>query len=201
MGDMSEPDDNQDRGSSGRSDETVGRGVRHGAAAPHDPLTEIEILEMDETPTVVVRSPEQRLDDLAPLMDGTFSQLPAALADAGIAVTGAALACYRTMPTETVDMEVGFPVDRLPAAELPLASGLIARGSSLPTARIARLSHLGAYADLGAAWQGFMERLLAQGEQPQLPFWEVYVTEPRPDMDPSTLRTDMVTAIQPRSGD
>ena len=29
------------------------------------------------------------------------------------------------------------------------------------------------------------------GRAPGSPFWEVYVTEPSPDMDPATLRTDL----------
>lgn len=43
-------------------------------------------------------------------------------------------------------------------------------------------------------------RASAQGapgrrKHPSLPLWEIYVTEPRPDMDPATLRTDLVTAL------
>lgn len=37
-----------------------------------------------------------------------------------------------------------------------------------------------------------MQQVAADGRQPALPFWEVYVTEPSPEMDPATLRTDLV---------
>lgn len=40
-----------------------------------------------------------------------------------------------------------------------------------------------------------MGDVAARGEHPSLPFWEIYVTEPRPHMDPATLRTDLVTAL------
>ena len=29
-----------------------------------------------------------------------------------------------------------------------------------------------------------------------MPFWEVYTTEPTPDMDPATLRTDLFTVLE-----
>jgi effector-binding domain-containing protein len=40
-----------------------------------------------------------------------------------------------------------------------------------------------------------MEALAAGGTPPGTPFWEVYVTEPSPDMNPATLRTDLFTVL------
>ena len=35
----------------------------------------------------------------------------------------------------------------------------------------------------------------AAGATPELPFWEIYATEPRPGMDPAELRTDLFTRV------
>ena len=40
-----------------------------------------------------------------------------------------------------------------------------------------------------------MGGIVAADKAPAFPFWEVYVTEPSPDMDPATLRTDLVTLV------
>ena len=40
-----------------------------------------------------------------------------------------------------------------------------------------------------------MGQVAAAGETPELPFWEVYVTEPSPEMDPADLRTDLFTRL------
>ena len=36
-----------------------------------------------------------------------------------------------------------------------------------------------------------MASVVAAGRAPAFPFWEVYVTEPTPDVDPGSMRTDL----------
>jgi hypothetical protein len=43
-----------------------------------------------------------------------------------------------------------------------------------------------------------MQAVTDSGNQPALPFWEIYVTEPSPEADPSTMRTDLVTLLAGR---
>ena len=40
-----------------------------------------------------------------------------------------------------------------------------------------------------------MAAVIADGREPAFPFWEVYVTEPTPDADPASLRTDLFTRL------
>ena len=63
----------------------------------------------------------------------------------------------------------------------------------MPATQVATVSHLGGYDGLPRAWGDLMQRVADDGNQPALPFWEVYVSEPGTDVDPSTLRTDLVT--------
>ncbi|GAB2536757.1 GyrI-like domain-containing protein [Brachybacterium huguangmaarense] len=142
-----------------------------------------------------MRAPDQRMNEMSSLFDAAFWRLPGAIAAAGLTIAGPALALYRSMPGETVDLEAGFPVVGDAEGPFHLGDGLEAVVSELPAGRCATVSHLGGYDGLGEAWQRFMGDVAARGEHPSLPFWGIYVTEPRPDMDPATLRTDLVTAL------
>lgn len=166
-----------------------------GFPVPSVPLTAPEVLDLEVQPTLVVRSEHQRMDDMATLMDGTFSHVPQALLGAGLHITGPAVALYRGVPGETVFVEVGFPVDRVPEGDIPLPGGLTAIASELPGGRAVRTSHLGGYDDLGSAWEGFVGSTEELGETIADPYWEIYVTEPTPDLDPAALRTDLVAQL------
>ena len=47
----------------------------------------------------------------------------------------------------------------------------------------------------GQAWAVFTKAAVDAGHHPGLPFFEVYVTEPNPDMDPADLRTDLFITL------
>ena len=152
------------------------------------------VLSVPEVPTAVVRATNHPMSEVASLFDGTFSALFPALAAAGVAPVGPAFSLHHRMPTDTSDLEVGIPIDR--PLEAPIeAGGVLIEPSSLPTGDVATRSYLGGYDGLGEAWGAFMASVVAAGRAPAFPFWEVYVTEPTPDADPATLRTDLYTAL------
>lgn len=179
-----------------------------------------DVTEAAEQVTATVRVEGFPAAHLPVLFDGVFSRLFPALGQAGVQPVGAAFALYSRVPGETVDLEVGIPVDRvldgeldlgevevpgsaevLDGAEVPSSAegasfALVARASALPGGRIATAAHLGGYDRLGEAWQTFMGALESQGHRVAMPFWEVYTTEPTPDIDPATLRTDLFTALE-----
>jgi effector-binding domain-containing protein len=160
-----------------------------------EPYTEVTILDAPEIPTVVQAVTDYPMAEMAQAFDSTFSALFPVLGAQGIQPVGPAFSLHTRMPTDTVDMEVGIPVDRPLGGDTTTDTGITLRPSSLPAGRIAIMSHVGPYDGLAAAWGGFMQALADQGHQPELPFWEIYVTEPRPDSDPATLRTDLVTLL------
>lgn len=222
--------------------------------APEHP----DIVTADETVTVAVRVDGYPTAALPALFDTVFTGLFPALAEAGVRPAGPAYSLYTSAPAQTVDIEVGIPVDRVfegeallgtvpvgagpvgaaagsagtgaeggedaglvgaaagPAgtgAEAGASSGAEAGGvevggaegrvfelhavaSAVPGGRIAAATYLGGFDGLGGAWQTLVAALESQGETPAVPFWEVYVTEPRPDMDPAELRTDLFTALE-----
>lgn len=159
-------------------------------------ITEVEFVDVEELPTVVQKVTDHPMEDMASVFDSTFTELIPLLQVEGIQPVGAAFSLHHRMPTDTATFEVGFPVDKPLDQAVTTDSGIVLEPSTLPAGKIARISHVGPYDDLGQAWGAFMEAVAAAGKQPELPFWEIYVTEPAPDMDPSTLRTDLVTTIK-----
>ena len=51
--------------------------------------------------------------------------------------------------------------------------------------------HAGSFDGLSEAWQRLGAWIGGQGLTPANDYWEVYVTEPSPDMDPADLRTEL----------
>lgn len=157
-------------------------------------MTEPTVTQADAVPTVVVKRTDYPLSEMASLFDSTFSALVPALAERGITPTGAAFSLHTRMPSATADLEVGLPVSAPLGA--PVTVGEITlEDSELPAGTVAHTSHVGGYDGLGEAWGSFMQEIAASGRAPAFPFWEVYTTEPRPDMDPATLQTDLYSLV------
>ena len=108
-----------------------------------------------------------------------------AIAAQGVTVTGPAFRLYRGIPGQTMDLEVGFPTDR------PIEPDGSAEPGERPGGRVARVIHAGPFDGLTGAWQALGARIAEQGLTPADTFWEIYLTEPSPDMDPADLRTEL----------
>lgn len=143
-----------------------------------------EVVTLEPVTTATIRD-VVATDQLPAFFDRAFSALPELISMQGIAITGPAFSLYHNHPSDTVDVEVGFTTDR--AIE---ASGGVEAGS-LPSGRVARVVHGGGYDELPDAWDRLGAWMSEQGLSFRMPFWEVYLTEPSPDMDPADLRTEL----------
>ena len=143
-----------------------------------------ELVEVAEVTTAVVKG-TVAMSDLADFFDSSFNVLGEVLAKQGITPTGAAYALYRGIPDDTATLEVGFPTDRTIEPDGSAEAG------SLPGGRVARVVHAGSFDGLSEAWQRLGAWIGGQGLTPANDYWEVYVTEPSPDMDPADLRTEL----------
>ncbi|MBC3190439.1 GyrI-like domain-containing protein [Pseudonocardia sp. C8] len=123
--------------------------------------------------------------ELPAFYDRAFGLLPRAVAAQGAAITGPAFGLYHGVPADTADLETGFPTDRAVEADGEITA------SGLPGGRVARMVHAGSFDGLGAAWQRLGAWISEQGLTPGTDFWEVYLTEPSPDMNPDDLRTEL----------
>lgn len=160
-----------------------------------EPFSELTVFEADAIPTAVVEARNVPAQDLPSLFDRTFTGLLPALQEAQKEVVAPAFALYTRQPSDTVDLEVGLPLTSGLTRALPLGGDLIAVPSQLPGGSIAGLTYTGGYDGLAEAWAAFLNAIVGSGHHPGLPFFEVYVTEPRPDMDPADLRTDLFLTL------
>ena len=142
------------------------------------------LIDVDEVTTTVIRGVVD-MGEIAAFFDASFSRLAPAVAAHGVAIVGPAFALYHGVPGAVADLEVGFPT----AGDMVADGDVVA--SMLPGGRVARLVHEGSFDQLGSSWQRLAEWIAAQGLRPGADFWEVYVTEPSPDMNPDDLRTEL----------
>lgn len=143
-----------------------------------------EVTVVEAVTTAVVKG-AVAAKDLVNFFDDSFGVLGVVLAHQRVASTGPAFALYQGPIEETAVLEVGFPTDR---AIEPEGS---AEASMLPAGQVARVVHAGSFDTLGGTWQRLEAWIKHQGLTPTDVFWEVYLTEPSPDMDPADLRTEL----------
>lgn len=145
---------------------------------------EPELVTIVPATTAVVRDVVP-MADLRAFFDSSFRALAQTLAAQGVAVLGPAFARYRGTIGDPVDVEVGFTTDRA-----VLHDGAVA-AAALPGGRVARVVHLGGFDGLGASWERLHVWIADRGLAAQGQMWEVYLTQPAPDTDPQTLRTEL----------
>lgn len=148
-----------------------------------------ELVRLSEQPTAVIRG-RVPMAELPAFFDRTFGTLAEWLGRHGIAPTGPAFARYAGPPAEVADLEVGFPV-----ASVMETDGEV-EPSTLPGGTVARAVHAGGYDGLGDSWAALAQWITDEGRVPGPVLWEVYVTEPSPDMDPADLRTELTWQLE-----
>ena len=153
-----------------------------------EPVTEPTAVTLEPVPTAVVRHRGVTVADLPALFDAAYPAIGAS----GAAIAGPAFAVYRGDPSARFDLEIGFPVTSPVAG--PIAGPVTVEPSELPVGPSLTLSHLGSYDALHEGWGRLAGEAAAQGLVPRC-FFEVYVTEPTPDTDPATLRTDLYLMV------
>lgn len=148
-----------------------------------------EIVDVAPATTAVIGA-AVAADELVSFFDRSFSRLAGVLSRQGIAIESPAFALYHGPPVETVDLEVGFVTDR------PVQPDGDVRAGTLPGGRVARVVHQGGYDGLAVSWERLRSWIDVSGLTPGPELWEVYVTEPSPDMDPAVLRTELNWSLE-----
>ena len=159
------------------------------------PWPEPTVVDTEAVALAVVRHEGMRIEGLPAAFDSSYGPVMVALQGAGLHPVGAALAVYEGDPMAEFAVEIGFPVDRpLPAAvEL---DGVHVTASGLPAGRLAVVTHVGPYDELGAAWGRLMGWVASEQLAPGARYGEIYVTEPTPDGDPNLLRSDLFLTLR-----
>jgi effector-binding domain-containing protein len=146
------------------------------------------VVEQKEQPTAVVAGVVPRAE-IRNFFDEAFRELVRCMGEGGFEPVGPPMAVYRGAPTETVEVEVGFPVrgDARP-------SGAVV-SSRLPASRTVSYVHRGNYEDLGESWEQLARWAEDQGLVLGEHLWEVYVTEPRPGDAPADMVTELYWSV------
>jgi len=166
-------------------------------------VTGVHQLRSPAVPTAVVRAADVPMATISELFDAVFGAVFSAAFERGLSPAGPPFALYTRVtdgPDAAADLETGFPLGAPlsgPLVDEPIEiDGRRLVASELPAAEIAVTTYLGGYDGLGRAWGEFMGAIAAQGRAPGTPFWETYVTEPTPDADPATMRTDLYCVVR-----
>ena len=143
-----------------------------------------EVVTFDGATTAVICAVVP-VDELAGFFDHSFARLAAVISDQEVPIVSPAFALYHGPPTDTADLEVGFVTESAVQADNDVHAG------SLPSGPLARTIHSGGYDELGSSWQRLRSWIDERSLVPGRDLWEVYVTEPSPDMNPADLRTEL----------
>lgn len=141
-----------------------------------------------EQPTAVVRE-KIPMTALTEFFGRAFSTVMAAAQAQNLELTGPPFALYRGTPTETVDVEAGFPV----APGFRETEG-VANGT-LPEAEAFEAIHLGTYDTLDKTYGAIQERMRAEGFTPSETMWEYYLSDPETEPDPTKWQTRVVWPV------
>ena len=132
------------------------------------------------------------LSQLTSFFDQAYGRVAHAVGREGWTIVGAAVAWYPGMPTDTVDLAAGFPVegaepgvteDGIEVFEVPGGTALV-------------MTHAGPYDGLPDAWAVVEEDRAALGVPGRGDFWEEYVTDPSPEGDPGLNLTRLVLPLR-----
>jgi effector-binding domain-containing protein len=123
------------------------------------------------------------MPELPGVFSSTYEKVAAAVGQAGAQLVGPAYAEYFGMPTDTVDVEIGFGVDQ--AVQVP---GFAV--TERPGGRAVVATHVGPYDKLEESYAELMPWLEMEGVELTESMFEFYESEP--DVDPATTVTRLV---------
>ena len=138
-----------------------------------------------EQPVAVVRE-RVPMDALTDFFGRAFGAVMAATQAQGATPAGPPFALYRGMPSDTVDVEAGFPI----AGKFTDTDG-VASGT-LPEADALEALHVGPYDTLENTYQAILGRMEAEGLTPADLMWEYYLSDPEQEPDPATWQTRVI---------
>ena len=130
------------------------------------------------------------MDKIAEVMGPLFGEVHGYLQQNGQAPAGMPFAIYHEMDGNTLDLECGMPV------AAPVTGTDRIRAGELPGGTAATVTHTGPYDDLGQTWAALTAWMKSQGLEAAGAPWEVYVTDPGAEPDPSKWRTDIFFPVR-----
>lgn len=141
-----------------------------------------------EQHTAVVRE-RVAISGLTDFFGRAFGAVMAAAQAQHASPVGPPFAMYHGMPTDTVDVEAGFPITPNFTGTSDVAA------SKLPESEAFEAIHRGPYDTLEKTYALIIERMSAEGKTPSDTMWEFYLSDPVREPDPATWQTRVVWPV------
>jgi effector-binding domain-containing protein len=151
---------------------------------------EVHAQTLEEQTTAVCLS-TLHVSEIPGWLGSTFGEVAGTAAVQGCSLVGPPFARYRLLEDEAAgaerfEVEAGFPTSQ------PVVPDGNVRPSSLPGGPAAVTSHFGPYDGMRPAYEAVIEWVGTAGGHCTGAPWEVYLSDPGENPDPSTWRTDVV---------
>lgn len=153
---------------------------------------EPKMIRTSEQPTAVVRE-RVPMSNLTEFFGRAFGTAMAAVQAQDANPTGPPFAMYHGMPTDSVDVEAGFPV----SGNFSAAGDVM--NSLLPASVALEAIHKGPYDTLERTYALIIERMSAEGMTPSDTMWEFYLSDPEKEPDPAKWQTRVVWPVMGRA--
>ena len=126
---------------------------------------------------------EVPMAELRSLFDRGFAEVMRVTQAQGVAITGPPFGFYPRMPTDTVEVAVGFPVSA------PVTPDGDVTPFELPGGQVVTGVHVGPYERLEATYRELTAWADVEGHSLAGHMWESYLTDPRAEPDPAAWQT------------
>ena len=147
-------------------------------------MTTFTVTTIEPQAAAVVRA-EVPMEELRAVFDRGFAAVMRVARAQGVAIVGPPFGFYPRMPTDTVEVAVGFPVSGAVAPDGDVTP------FELPGGRVVAGTHVGSYESLEATYRALTEWAAAEGHALAGRMWESYLTDPAAQPDPATWRTEI----------
>ncbi len=161
------------------------------AATPAVKKYDIKVTTVEPAEIMTIRR-TCTLDSIGPYLGAMYSEINAAMQKQGIKQTGPVFAIYHVYePPQKIDMEAGVPVDKKGKN-----SGNVSAKEFLKTNAVT-VDYYGAYDEgMKAAHDQIHEFIKTNGKEMCGPPWEVYVSDPMVEKDPTKVLTKIYYPVK-----
>jgi effector-binding domain-containing protein len=152
-------------------------------------MAEFSLLDHPAEPTAMIRD-HVKVADLPAFFGRSLPRILAAIDAQHLVPSGEPFAYYHGTPNKTVDVETGFPVRGAFTATNGVEPG------ELPKGRVITGLHVGPYEKLADTYAQIMAWAQANGLRVERDMWEVYLTDPEREPDPTRWQTRIFLEVE-----
>ena len=147
-------------------------------------MSDFEMVTVPERQTAVLHETVP-MNELPKFFQRAYGEVYSALQAEGLKPAGPPFSLYFGMPTDKVELEVGFPVE-----EKFTELGDV-HASTLPGGKCVHGLHIGPYETMVQTYGEMTKWLVDHHLVPSNEMWEVYMSDPQKEPDPKTWRTEI----------